>query len=130
MQKALTMTICSLVFLIFNGYAQEGFVGPYQGQATQELNVSRTGQITPMTVSEVSTFAHDTPVILVGNIINITRKDTFTFKDSTGEITVKIKQGDWKGLSVTPSDRVILAGHLKYNKMGVSEVDVKIIIKG
>ena len=126
------IAICCVGIVCFGGvlFAQEGFTGPHQSNVATQVDISRSGQITPMTVSQVSSFSHDTAVILVGNIVNSVWKDTYVFKDNSGEILIKVGSKNWKGLSVAPSDRIVISGHVKYKVAGHMEIDVKTIIKG
>ena len=126
------IAICCVGIVCFGGvlFAQEGFTGPHQSNVTTQIDLSRSGQIVPMTVSQVMNYQHDTAVLLVGNIINSVRKDIYTFKDNSGEILIKVGSKDWKGLSVSPSDRLIISGHVKQNRANQVEIDVKTIIKG
>ena len=122
---------CLGLFLsAFSLHAQEGFTGPNLPSDASPIDVSRGGQITPMTVRQVSAFSHDTAVLLMGNIVNSSRKDIFTFRDGTGDIQIKVGSKDWKGLSISPNDIVIISGHVKLNKAGQMEIDVKTVMKG
>ena len=61
---------------------------------------------------------------LRGNIIQQNSDDDYTFKDSTGTISVDIDRKHWNGVNVTPSDVVEIIGEVDKDKKGV-EIDVK-----
>jgi len=67
--------------------------------------------------------------MLVGKIIRSVGEDLYTFKDSSGEIAVRIKLGDWKGLSIEETDDIVIAGYVKSRGDGSVEIDVKMISK-
>jgi uncharacterized protein (TIGR00156 family) len=82
----------------------------------------------PITIGEARNLPHDSWVILTGNIVNSLSDKKYTFRDSTGEITVEIDRDKWRGLSVGASDRVEISGELKL-KNGQYSVKVKAIRK-
>jgi uncharacterized protein (TIGR00156 family) len=102
-----------------------GFRGP--NKAIGSMLVTKTGQIQSTPVSSAKSLSDDTPIMLIGNIILSLGQDLYTFKDSSGEITVRIKQGDWKGLSIEESDSIVIAGYVKYRDDGQIEIDVKVL---
>ena len=102
-----------------------GFMGP--GQEIGSVAVTKTGQIQATLAASAKSFVHDTPVILVGNIIRSVGQDLYTFRDSSGEIAVRIKQGDWKGLSIEEYDGIVIAGYVKHKGYGQIEVDVRVL---
>jgi len=108
-------------------YSEVGFKGP--SQPIGSILVTKTGQIQATPAASAKSLTYDTPVMLVGNIIQSIGEDLYTFKDSSGEITVRIKHGDWKGLSIEASDGVVIAGYVKSRSDGQIEIDVKMISK-
>ena len=71
----------------------------------------------PITISEAVSLPHDSFVILNGNIVNIqARRNNYTFRDSSGEITVEIGSKHWRGLTVGVSDIVEIFGEVKNNR--------------
>ena len=110
--------------------ASAGFTGPTQTGTFPPINVTNSGQIQAMTVAQVQTFPHDAPVILTGNIIRSNGRELYTFRDSTGEITINVGDRTFGGLSVGASDRVVISGHIRLNRGGqVVEIDVKLLMK-
>jgi uncharacterized protein (TIGR00156 family) len=83
----------------------------------------------PITVSEASSLPNNSWVLITGNIVNEIRSDKyFTFRDSTGEITVEIERKVWRGLSVDVSDTVEIHGYVEINR-GQTSIEVKAIRK-
>ena len=112
-----------------NPVPQQGFTGnPQQGFIIQQ---GFTGPGLVVTVSQVNMFANKSPVILNGNIVQAIGADKYIFRDTTGDITVKIKQKRWWGLSVSPSDKIEISGNLKRDKRNwqIIYVDAKYIKK-
>jgi len=107
-------------------YSEVGFRGP--SQPIGSILVTKAGiQATPAVSAK--SLAYDTPVMLVGNITHSIGEDLYIFKDTSGEIPVRIKYGDWKGLSVEASDVVVIAGYVKSRIYGQMEVDARVISK-
>jgi len=102
----------------------QGFNGPGAG-------ASRPGQpaafFEPIPVSQVKTLPKDSWVVLSGNIVNtLPGGKYYTFRDSSGDITVEIEPKVWRGLSVEASDRVTISGEIEIKKGQVS-VEVKAV---
>ena len=75
----------------------------------------------PITVNEARNLPHDSWVTVSGNIINtLPGGINFTFRDSSGDITVEIGSKIWRGLSVGVSDRVAISGEVRINRGLVS----------
>ena len=62
---------------------------------------------------------HNSPVVLRGNIVFGLGGDRYLFRDSSGDIVIKIKNDRWWGLSVGPNDLVEIGGELKREKNGM-----------
>jgi len=145
--RILSLCCLTLICLASNVYAQEkkgkageyppakereypptgGFKGP--SQAASPILVTKTGQIQATPAASAKKLADDTPVMLIGNIKQSIGQDLYTFKDSSGEITVRIKQGEWKGLSIEETDKIVIAGYVKAREDGQVEVDVRMLSK-
>lgn len=76
------------------------------------------------TANEVETFADDTQVLLEGYLVNQVDGETYTFKDSTGEVLVEIDHKDFRGQNVTPQDKVKLYGEVDKELMEKVKVDI------
>lgn len=67
---------------------------------------------TVLTVSEALKLRDDSYVTLKGNIIKRLTNEKYMFKDSTGTMTVKIKEHKWMGQKVDPADTVEISGEI------------------
>ena len=75
----------------------------------------------PITVNQARDLPHNSWVIINGNIINsLPGGQNYTFRDSTGEVTVEIDRRVWRGLSIGPSDVVQIQGELQKERGTVS----------
>jgi uncharacterized protein (TIGR00156 family) len=67
-----------------------------------------------VTINEAQNLPHDSWVVLTGNIVfSLPKPNDYTFRDSSGEITIDIGPKEWRGLSVGVSDRVEISGEVK-----------------
>jgi len=67
-----------------------------------------------VTINEAQNLPHDSWVVLTGNIVfSLPPPHDYTFRDSSGEITIDIGPKEWRGLSVGVSDRVEISGEVK-----------------
>ena len=143
MKKYTRGFVFSLVLLLaaVSAHAQfGGFTGPQaftqpQGLTGQQAGLAWpqgfTGQITSASVSQVQTFPDKAPAILRGNIVQGLGGDLYLFRDSSGDIVIKIKHDRWWGLSVGPNDLVELGGELKRDKKTwmINHFDAKMVRK-
>jgi len=76
----------------------------------------------PIAINEAVTLPHDSWVILNGNIVSRLPEgiNNYSFRDSSGEVTVDIGPKEWRGLSVGVSDRVEIYGEVKITRGQVS----------
>ena len=104
-------------------FAQQGVNGPGSNPYTGPSRI--------VTVAQAGTFANKTPVILTGNVVQAVGGDRYTFRDSSGEIIVKISQKRMWGFSFGANDRVEISGELKRDKRNwqIFYIDVKYIRK-
>jgi uncharacterized protein (TIGR00156 family) len=121
--KTLLVGIIGIMLLCgsFSVNAQ-GFTGP------GGLTGPSTIQYQTVTVNEAKNLRNEVLVVLVGNIVQQFDRNHYSFRDSTGDITVKINPQDWRNLSVGVSDRVEISGEIEV-KHGQVTVDVKYIRK-
>jgi uncharacterized protein (TIGR00156 family) len=67
-----------------------------------------------VTVNEARNLPHDSWVVLTGIIAySLPPPNDYTFRDSSGEITVDIGPKEWRGLSVGEADRIEISGEVK-----------------
>jgi len=60
-------------------------------------------------------------VVLTGNIVySLPALHDYTFRDSSGEITIDIGPKEWRGLSVGASDTVVICGEVKNHRGQIS----------
>ena len=100
-------------------------------EAITGIDGTNSGQGQAVTVNEARNLPRDSWVILTGNIVNTLPGQggrNYTFRDSTGEITVEIDRKTWRGLSVGATDRVEISGGVRTNSRQTS-INVKAIRK-
>ncbi|GHV56640.1 TIGR00156 family protein [Spirochaetia bacterium] len=123
MKKSTFWVVCVFLVVLSAGtvYGQ-GFTGPGAGIAN--------GQVQTVTVSQARGLPNNTLVILTGTIVQSLGRESYTFRDSTGDITIKIDRELWTllGISVSTTDRIEIGGKIDIEKR-VLEIDVKYIKK-
>ena len=76
-------------------FAQQGFTGPQVSTGQQVAFTGQTGFMGPsmnVTVAQVvQTFPNKAPAILRGNIVQHLGDDKYLFRDSSGDVMIKIK---------------------------------------
>lgn len=86
--------------------------------------------LAPTTVQNALQMNDDAKVVLEGNIVNSLGDEKYTFKDASGEVTVEIDDEDWRGVKVTPEDKVEISGEVDKDRYKPTKIDVdKVIIK-
>ena len=117
---------CSLLFFSAAAIHGQGFNGPGTDTGRPDRPVAF---FEPIPVSQARTLPKDSWVVLSGNIINtLPGGKYYTFRDTSGEITVEIEPKVWRGLSVGVSDTVEIHGKLEIKKGQIS-IDVKAVRK-
>jgi uncharacterized protein (TIGR00156 family) len=73
-----------------------------------------TGPTRTVTVEQAKTYAHRTPVIVTGTIVQAIGGDLYIFRDSSGEIILRIGPREWYALgsNISPSDKIEISGEL------------------
>lgn len=66
-------------------------------------------------ISDVLKMNDNSFVKIQGNIIKQISDDKYTFKDSTGSITVEIDNDKWQGLSANTKDKLEIIGEIEKN---------------
>lgn len=81
---------------------------------------------TVSTVQQALKAADDTPVTLVGYIVERVKNDDdeFIFQDKTGSIKIDVDDNAWKGQNVGPKDKVTIYGKVDTNGLIKSDIDV------
>ncbi|MCL2008152.1 MAG: peptidoglycan DD-metalloendopeptidase family protein [Treponema sp.] len=81
-----------------------------------------------VTAAHAQTLPHDTPLALRGNIIFGLGTDRYLFRDSSGDMVLKIEEELWNGVNIGQFDRVEVTGDLKKDDRNwTMELDVKSI---
>ena len=145
MKKYTVLFVCSLVLFLITGSACAqtgaagqfgyGFTGP-QGSSGQ-FGYGFPGQLQTVTVTQARTYGHKMPVVITGNLVQFYGgKDLYIFRDSSGEILVKIGPKEWQnlwyqGVSIAPSDTIEIYGEVHWPKhsWGTPEVHARFIRK-
>ena len=127
MKKYTVFGICFLaLFLLTASIFAEGFTGP-TAPAPAAGNAGVVYQ--QVTVAQATALPNNSRVLLTGNLVNSTRRNYYTFRDTTGEIIVEIEAKYWGGLTVGPNDRIQIYGKLERKRDGRIEVEAAIVRK-
>ncbi|MDR0684143.1 MAG: NirD/YgiW/YdeI family stress tolerance protein [Spirochaetaceae bacterium] len=115
------ITSVILLFTALSANAQ-GFVEPGVGTTSR--------QVKTVTVSQAKALPEDSLVILTGNIVASLGDEKYTFRDSTGDITIDIDRDLWilLGLSVGANDSVEIRGDIDIEGR-IAEIDVRYLRK-
>lgn len=91
-----------------------GFRGPISGAKAE-------------TVEKAKTLADDAAVVLTGSLVSreAAQKDIYIFKDTTGDIKVKIERKVFRGNTITPENEIRIAGKVDKEDGKDIEIDVK-----
>lgn len=97
----------------FNGSVSPQTAGGFKGPGLQ-----------PSTVKQALSFSDDTPVVLIGKIERSLGDEKYLFTDKSGSVTVEIDNDDWRGITVTPNDTIIIEGEVDKDFFK-TEIDVE-----
>ncbi len=121
-RKYTLFLICCLISLIAatTVFAQQGngtqfgygFTGPQVSSG--QFGYGFTGPSQTVSVAQAQSSGHRTPVIIKGNIIQAIGGDMYTFRDSSGEIVIRIGPREWQyyGTTISPSDTIEISGEV------------------
>lgn len=79
---------------------------------------------TPLSVSQLQKLPDGAFVVLAGYITENLGDNMYHFTDGTGSVNVEIGRKDWRGLYVSPKDKVMLKGRVDKTSTDLY-VDVK-----
>ena len=117
-----------LFFATVSAFAQVGFTGPqgFIGQTGVTGQYGYTGQIQIVTVAQTQTFYDKTPIIVRGNIVQAIGGDNYIFRDSSGDIILKIGPKEWMyfGSTIGPSDTIEISGEVHRDKKNRSDIHI------
>lgn len=80
------------------------------------------------TVAEILKMNNNSYVTVQGNIIKRLSDDKYSFKDSSGTITVEIDDDKWGGVNAGTQDKLELTGEIE-KKYNTTELDVDSVRK-
>jgi uncharacterized protein (TIGR00156 family) len=139
MKKITLFFLCCLVLLIAaaTAFAQQGngsqfgygYTGP-QGSSGQ-YGYGFTGPSQIVSAAQAQSYSHGSPVIIKGNIVQAIGGDLYLFRDSSGEIVIRIGPREWQyyGSTISPSDTIEISGEVHRRNWQQPEVHARFIRK-
>lgn len=109
MKKILIASAFVLTAALSGSVSAAGFNGPVSGQNAGGF---QGPGLQPSTVKQALSFGDDTPVVLIGKIERSLGDEKYLFTDKTGSVTVEIDNDDWRGVTVTPNDTIVIEGEV------------------
>ena len=106
MNKFITASAFVVALGLSTSTLASGFTGPQQAGGFQGPGLA------PSSVAEALKLNDDTPVVLVGQIEKSLGDEKYLFKDASGSVTVEIDNEDWRGVTVTPKDTIVIQGEI------------------
>lgn len=106
MNKFITASAFVVALGLSTSALASGFTGPQQAGGFQGPGLA------PSSVAEALKLNDDTPVVLVGQIEKSLGDEKYLFKDASGSVTMEIDNEDWRGVTVTPKDTIVLQGEI------------------
>lgn len=106
MNKFITASAFVVALGLSTSALANGFTGPQQAGGFQGPGLA------PSSVAEALKLNDDTPVVLVGQIEKSLGDEKYLFKDASGSVTVEIDNEDWRGVTVTPKDTIVIQGEI------------------
>ncbi|GAA5108468.1 OB fold stress tolerance protein YgiW [Orbus sasakiae] len=115
------------LFLITTlGFTGSALAEGFNNGINQPVNVGFTGGVQSITSAAQAKQMHkDSWVTLQGNIVQHLGDKMYLFRDSSGDINVKIKGKLWQGRTVTPNDTVQITGEVDTHRYKSTDVEVK-----
>ena len=120
MNKFLSLSALALV-LTYSAASMAGF----------NVNTPNTGGfkgpgLSVVSVDQALKMSDDTAVVLEGKIEKSLGNEEYIFTDSTGSVTVEIDDDNWRGVTVTPQDTIVIKGEVEKD-MFKTEIEVDAI---
>lgn len=112
MKKILSVSAAALI-LGFTTASYAAFIGP--------------GSSNIATVSQVKEMRDESKVIMQGHIESHLGGEYYLFKDQSGSIKVEIDDDVWKGVNVTPQDKVEISGEIDTHIYKPTDIEVETI---
>ncbi len=128
MRKLILATILASSCALGSSVAFAQFSGPssaggFVGKGVPNLDTEQV-----ISVKEAVDLRDDSKVVLEGNIVEQVGKKKYLFKDDSGEVIVEIDHDKWRGVTVTPEDRVIIYGEVDHHRHRPTDIEVKHIM--
>lgn len=120
------ISLFALGVILAAGAAHAGFVD--ESVTTVSKGGFVDGSEIIVTTTQVKDMRDDTPVIVKGKIVKRTGDEKYMFQDDADTIIVEIDDDDWRGVTVTPEDIVILRGEVDKGIL-TTEIDVDYVEK-
>jgi uncharacterized protein (TIGR00156 family) len=82
-----------------------------------------------MTVAEAKEQSEERAIKVQGYIVKSLGDEKYELQDDSGTIVVEIDDEDWRGVEVTPTDRVELSGEIdkEWNEVELEAESVKLV---
>ena len=130
-ELAILGVFCLLAFGVISAIRTQNFNGPRydsapgtfgHGAGGPRPNNGQYGFIGPTqtyTVAQALSLEHRKPAVVRGNIVMSLGGDLYSFRDSSGEIILRIGPREWEkfGSNISPSDTIEISGEL-YRDLG------------
>ena len=120
MNKILSVSALALV-LAYSSSAVAGFDGSAQNQGG-----FKGPGVSKISVEQALKMGDDTAVVLEGKIEKSLGNEEYVFSDSTGSVVVEIDDDNWRGVTVTPQDVIVLKGEVEKD-MFKTEIEADVI---
>lgn len=94
---------------------QGGFNGPDEAAPLTQAQGGFNGPSAIPVLNTVKAASHaddNAAVELTGYIMSSIGNEDYMFKDATGEIKIEIDKDDWRGITVTPTTKIIIRGEV------------------
>jgi uncharacterized protein (TIGR00156 family) len=139
MKRNILFFVCCLVSLIaaVTAFAQQGngsqfgygFTGSQGSSGQYGYGFTGPSQIVPVT--QAQSYSHGSPVIIKGIIVQAIGGDLYLFRDSSGEIVIRIGPKEWQyyGSTISPSDTIEISGEVHRRNWQQPEVHARFIRK-
>lgn len=112
-----------LLALLLASPAQAAFQGP--GSNGAKAGITSTAGAGDNTVAQVKNLPDDTYVTLTGYLIKQVGKDSYIFRDDTGEIRVEIEHKYFNSQEITSKDKIRITGEIDKEFSRPTEIEVK-----
>ncbi|MDR2718133.1 MAG: NirD/YgiW/YdeI family stress tolerance protein [Treponema sp.] len=123
MKKYTLFFVCCLAPLFAAAtVSAQGFIGPGANPPPPPGGTpvwyGFTGPTRTVTVEQAKTFAHKAPVVVTGAIVQAIGGDLYVFRDSSGEIIIRIGPREWYNLGsiISPTENIEISGELHRDK--------------